>query len=137
VQQGSGEACSFTFQLGLDGRWSYDAVHEVRNGGFLAGSGTSTLVFQGYPLLIDARRSGGLGVTVVPIWNMPFSLTSVEYANLLPAASFSLLVRSGIVSAARFSLAPDGTYGIDASSASLLQLDTYKGLRRLTVLAPI
>ena len=69
---------------------------------------------------------------------MPFTDTSVEYANLLPAAgTFALLVRSGIVSAAHFSLGPDGTYTIDPSSASLLQLDNYRGLRRLTVLAPI
>ena len=137
VQQGSGEVCSFGFKLGLDGRWSYDPAHDLTNGGFLSGSGTSTLVFQGYPLLIDARAAGGVGVTVVPIWAMPFSTRSVEYANLLPAASFALLVRSGVVSSAQFSLTPEGTYVIAPSSASLLRLDSFKGLRRLTVTAPI
>ncbi len=137
VQQGSGEVANFSFKLGLDGHWSYDAAHDVTGGGFLAGRGTATLAFYGYPLLIDARAAGGWGVTVVPIWGMPFSLTSVAYANLLPASNFSLLVHSGVVSPASFSLAPDGTFAIASGATSLLQLDTYHGLRRLTVVKPL
>jgi len=67
---------------------------------------------------------------------MPFSLTSVAYANLLLASNFSLLVHSGVVSPASFSLAPDGTFAIASGATSLLQLDTYHGLRRLTVVRP-
>jgi hypothetical protein len=88
-------------------------------------------------MLVDARAAAGSGVTVVPIWGMPFSTTSVEYACLLPAASFALLVRSGVVSAASFSLAPNGTFSIAPTSTSLLALDTFKGLPRLRVTAPL
>ncbi len=68
---------------------------------------------------------------------MPFSTTSVEYACLLPAQYFALQVRSGIVSQASFSLAPNGTFTIDPSATSLLALDTFNGLRRLNVIAPL
>jgi hypothetical protein len=137
VQQGSGEVANFAFKLGVDGHWSYGASCDVIAGGFLSGAGTPVLGFYGYPLLIDARASGGTGVTVEPIWGMPFSTTSVEYANLLPAPSFALLVRSGVVSRASFSLAPNGTFSIDPSATSLLSLDTFHGLRRLNVIAPL
>jgi hypothetical protein len=132
VQQGSGEVANFSFKLGVDGHWSYAAVHDIAAGGFLGGAGTSTLVFYGYPLQVDARAAGGTGVTIQPIWGMPFNTTSVEYACLLPAQSFALQVRSGVVSAASFSLAPDGTFAIAPSASSLLSLDTFHGLRRLT-----
>jgi hypothetical protein len=137
VQQGSGEVTSFTFKLGLDGRFTYEAVHDVAHGGFLAGPGTSALEFLGYPLLVDARAAGGTGVTIQPISGMLFGPTSVEYAVLLPAANFNVQVRSGVVSAARFSLAADGTFTIDPSSTSLLGLDIFHGLRRLSVLRPV
>jgi hypothetical protein len=137
VQQGSGEAASFNFKLGVDGHWSYAPAYDVSSGGFLTGAGTSTLGFYGYPLLVDARAAGGTGVTVQPIWGMPFSSTSVEYANLLPAASFALQVRSGIVSSATFSLATNGTFTISSTAMSLLALDTFHGLGRLKVIAAL
>jgi hypothetical protein len=137
VQQGSGVVANFFFKLGVDGHWAYSAASEVSSGGFLTGAGTSTLAFYGYPLLVDARASGGSGVVVQTIWGMPFSTTSVEYANLLPAQYFALQVRSGVVSAASFSLAPGGVFTIDSSATSLLKLDTFHGLQRLNVIAPL
>jgi hypothetical protein len=137
VQQGSGVVANFHFQLRVDGHWAYSAANDVANGGFLAGAGTSILAFYGYPLLIDARAAGGTGVTVQTIWGMPFSTTSVEYANLLPAQYFGLQVRSGVVSKASFSLSPNGTYTIDSGATSLLSLDNFHGLRRLNVMAPL
>jgi len=71
------------------------------------------------------------------MWNMPFALTSVEYANLLPAASFALIVHSGVVSSAQFSLTPQGNYVVRPGATSVLRQDTYKGMPRLTVTAPI
>jgi hypothetical protein len=137
VQQGSGVVANFSFKLGVDGHWSYSAANDVAVGGFLAGAGTASLAFYGYPLLVDARAAGGTGVTVQTIWGMPFSPTSVEYANLLPAQYFALQVRSGVVSSASFSLAPNGTFTIDPTATSLLSLDTFHGLRRLNVIAPL
>jgi hypothetical protein len=137
VQQGSGEVATFSFKLGVDGRWSYNAAYSVSAGGFLDGAGTSTLTFYGYPVLVDARAAGGAGVTIQPIWGMPFSPTAVEYACLLPAQSFALQVRSGVVSSASFALAPNGTFTIAPSATSLLAADSFNGLRRLKVIAPL
>ncbi len=137
VQQGSGVVCDFNFRLGVDGRWSYSAAYDRSAGGFLSGAGTSTLTFFGYPLLVDARASGGTGVEVETIWGLPFTTTSVQYVDLLPASYFALLVRSGVVSNARFSLGTNGTFVIDPSATSLLSLDTFNGLRRLNVIASL
>ena len=137
VQQGSGDVANFSFKLGVDGKWSYSAALDVSSGGFLAGSGTSTLTFFGYPLLIDARDAGGTGVTVQPIWGMPFSTTSVEYACLLPAQSFALQVRSGVVSTATFSLSPSGAFAVSPSSTSLIALDKFDGLTRVRAIAAL
>jgi len=137
VQQGSGVVADFNFQLDVNGHWQYKAPYDVLNGGFLAGAGSSTLGFYGYPLLVDARAAGGTGVTVQTIWGMPFSTTSVEAANLLPAQYFALQVRSGIVSQATFSLSQKGVFTIDSGAMSLLSLDTFHGLQRMNVIAPL
>lgn len=137
VQQGSGEVANFSFKLGIDGKWSYSAGYDVSAGGFLGGSGTSTLTFFGYPILVDARAAGGTGVTIQPIWGMPFSTTSVEYACLLPAQSFALQVRSGVVSTATFSLSPTGAFAISPSATSLISLDSFHGLTRLRAIAAL
>jgi hypothetical protein len=137
VQQGSGEVADFSFKLGVDGHWSYSAAYDIGAGGFLAGNGTSTLTFFGYPVLVDARAAAGAGVTIVPIWGMPFNTTCVEYACLLPAASFSLLVHSGVVSGASFALASNGAFSIAPGSTSLLSMDTFHGLRRISAIAPL
>ena len=137
VQQGSGQVANFTFKLGVDGKWSYSAALDVSNGGFLAGNGTSTLTFFGYPVLIDARDAGGTGVTIQPIWGMPFSTTSVEYACLLPAQSFALQVRSGVVSTATFSLSPTGAFAVSSSATSLIALDKFNGLTRVRAIAAL
>jgi hypothetical protein len=137
VQQGSGEVANFSFKLGVDGKWSYSAALDVSSGGFLSGNGTSTLTFFGYPLLIDARDAGGTGVTVQPIWGMPFSTTSVEYACLLPAQSFALQVRSGVVSTATLSLSPTGAFAVSPSSTSLIALDKFNGLTRVRAIAAL
>ncbi|HEY1296214.1 MAG TPA: hypothetical protein VGJ60_24310 [Chloroflexota bacterium] len=137
VQQGSGEVANFSFKLGVDGKWSYTTALDVVSGGFLAGNGTSTLTFFGYPLLVDARAAGGTGVTVQPIWGMPFSTTSVEYACLLPAQSFALQVRSGVVSTATFSLSPTGEFAVSPLSTSLIALDKFNGLTRVRAIAAL
>lgn len=137
VQQGSGEVANFAMKLGIDGKWSYSAAYDVSAGGFLGGNATSTLTFFGYPLLVDARAGGGSGVTIQPIWGMPFNTTSVEYACLLPAESFALQVRSGVVSAAAFSLSQSGAFSISPSASTLIALDTFHGLTRLKAIAAL
>jgi hypothetical protein len=133
VQQGSGEVTSFSFKLGLDGRFSYSSSLDVGSGGFLNGNGTSTLDFLGYPLCVDARSAGGAGVTIEPIWGMPFSTTHVQLAYLLPAPYFALQFNPGH---AQFSLAPNGTFSFDSALSPYLRLENRGGLTVLTVLAP-
>jgi hypothetical protein len=137
VQQGSGQVASFSFRLGLDGRFAYDPSFDASRGGFLAGQGTSTLQFLGYPLLVDARLAGGVGLTVHPVWGLPFTLTQVQFLDLLPAARFVLQTESGVLTQAQFALDPDGRFHFDESQASWLRLSRFNGLSRLEVLAPL
>lgn len=137
VQQGSGVVVDFLFRLEVDGAITYDLDNDVANGGFVSGYGTSTLEFFGYPILIDARKAGGTGATIQPIWGMPYATTSVLFANLLPAASFSLQVQSGVVSNVWFWLDQDGAFGFNAAQVPYLKLDSFNGLTRMTVLQPL
>ena len=137
VQQGSGQVASFTFRLGVDGRFSYDPAFDVARGGFLAGQGTATLQFLGYPLLVDGRRAGGVGLTIQPIWGMPFTFTQVQFADLLPASRFVLQTESGVLTQGEFSLDTRGGFHVDSALASLLRLSRFHGLNRLEVLAPL
>lgn len=127
------EVASFTFKLLVNGTFWYD---QSRFGGYIAGFGTSTLQFFGYPILVDARAANGAGVTIVPI-GMPFSYTSVEYADLLPAQSFALLVNSGIVTKAVFSLNDNGGFSFDSSLDPYLSWQKFNGLTLLKVLGPL
>jgi Tc toxin complex TcA C-terminal TcB-binding domain/Repeat of unknown function (DUF346) len=127
VQQGSGEVTSFNFKLGLDGTFSYDPSYDISRGGFLAGSGTSTLKFLGYPILVDARAAGGTSLTILPIWGMPSSPTSVQLATLLPAPIFVLYI-SGAATKAVFSLDVHGNFSFDNSLSPYLELQTFQGL---------
>jgi hypothetical protein len=140
VQQGSGQVTSFQFKLGLDGNFSYDhdLSYDISNGGFLAGNHTSTLEFLGYPILVDARAAGGVGLTIQPIWGMPFTSTAVQFVNLLPAPRFTLQVNSGVPTRAVFSLNIQGTFSFDNSSLSpYLELQKFHGLTLLKVKAPL
>jgi hypothetical protein len=130
VQQGSGVVTSFSFQLNPDGTFSYD---QSQCGGFLGGNGTSTLEFFGYPLLVDARAAKGSGLTIQPIWGMPFSPTAVEFANLLPAQGFMLQVNAAQDTKAIFLLDVQGNFSFDSSLSSYLELESFNGLTLLKV----
>lgn len=136
VQQGSGQVARFAFQIDGNGMFQYD---EARFGGFLRGRGTRTLELLGYPILVDARRSGGDGVTISPVQSLPFAVSSVDCANLLPADGFRLLVRSGRVSDAGFNLSESGAFTPQGGSASQLTVAPggFHGLTLLSVNGPI
>jgi hypothetical protein len=140
VQQGSAVVCDFVFALKLDGTFSYNPSIDVAAGGFLKGNDTKTLEFYGYPVLVDARISIDVqakdpepawGITIQPIWDMPFATTGVQYADLLPAKGFQLQNKSAIVSSAIFDLSVNGT--VSFAPTLPLKLDTFNGLNRLTV----
>lgn len=138
VQQGSGVVTDLVFTLKLDGTFSYVSSYDRSNGGFLSGNGTRKLEFYGYPILVDARDAidaqaadtvPAWGLTIQPIWGMPFTTTGVQYADLLPAKGFQLQIKSGIVSQATFDLSTDGTFSFNSSLP--LQLNTFNGLKLL------
>jgi len=140
VQQGSGVVCDFIFKLDVDGMFSYDPSFGLAAGGFLEGAGTNRLEFYGFPVLVDSRISidaqsmdpePAWGVTIQPIWDMPFAKTGVIFADLLPAKGFQLQNKSGIVSTATFDLSPAGN--ISFVPTLPLKVDTFNGLSRLTV----
>lgn len=130
-QQSSGVLATATAALDTQGRWTYGGQYA----GYLGGNGTTTLTFLGYPLIVDARASGGTGLDVQPIWGNTFTSTSVQTLVLLPAKPFSLQVRGGVVSTVSFGLTDDGRIIFDAGQP--LAVDTFHGLTRLTVTRPI
>jgi hypothetical protein len=137
VQQGSGEVSPFTFKVGLDGNITYAADLDVSKGGFLRGNNTTTLEFVPYPICVDTRAAGGIGVILQPIWGMPFSYTHTTLAYLLPDQWFQIQVDSGIVTKAAFTLDLHGTFSFDPSLTPYLRLTTSHGIPLLTALGPL
>ncbi|HEX8493987.1 MAG TPA: hypothetical protein VF658_14165 [Pyrinomonadaceae bacterium] len=136
VQQSPGMVSPFLFRLKPDGTFSYEEKYDISRNGFLAGQGTSTLQFLGYPLLVDARASGGKGVGIRPP-GTPVTPTSVQFANLLPAPGFSLQINSGTSTTPQFGLDVSGKFSFDSSSAQYFRLETFHGLTTLKVIAPL
>ncbi|HEY0641127.1 MAG TPA: hypothetical protein VGD67_26140 [Pseudonocardiaceae bacterium] len=130
-QQGSGRTVNFRAALRRDGTWWYDA----RFDGYMAGRGTGTLTFYGYPLIVDARAAGGTGVLVHPVAGLAFDTSGVQTVVLLPADPYHLQVRAGVVAEPDFRLDDNGVFSFDAGAP--FALDTFDGLTRLTVTGPI
>ncbi len=136
VQQSPGVVAAFKFRLKPDGNFSYNEEYDINRNGFLAGNGTTTLQFLGYPLLIDARAAGGAGVGISPT-GTPLTTTSVQFANLLPAPGFSLQINPGPVTTQRFNLDTQGNFSFDSSAAQYFKLESFHGLTMLKVIAPL
>lgn len=134
-QQGSGVVVNFRTALRRDGTWFYDPRYDIAAGGYVAGTGTSTLTFYGFVLLVDGRAGGGTGILVHNVWGLQFDYSGVETVVLLPANVFVLQVRSGELSRAQFAL--DDRGGINFDPSLPLSVDRYDGVRRLTVTAPL
>jgi hypothetical protein len=133
VKQGTVVA-SLKFTLGLDGKFSYESQFS----GFLAGHGTSTLEFLGYPILVDARAAKGAGLSITGGPEMPFTLTAVQFAVLLPSpTNFALQVNSGPATRGVFSLDPGGIFSFDNSLDPYLEFQTFNGLTLLKVKGPL
>jgi hypothetical protein len=130
-QQGSGVVVNFRTALLQNGTWSYS--HDFDD--YVAGNGTSTLTLYGFALLADGRAGGGTGIGVHYVWGLPFTYSGVQTAVLLPAHVFALQVRSGEVSGARFAMDDHGELTFDPVMP--LAVDTFDGMRRLTVTAPL
>src|SRR5262245_50617885 len=122
VEQGAAIPAVSGGVLGNDGHWSYDPKYDIHNNGFLAGRGTSTIQFLGYPCIIDARRSGGSVLDVSPlVADRPTSM--VQLLNLLPPQApggFELIVSSAVRQPeATFTLTADGTFVAVGSAVTI------------------
>ncbi|HWG98989.1 MAG TPA: hypothetical protein VNV66_06625, partial [Pilimelia sp.] len=132
VQQSSGELANLSFALGADGRFSYDPSLDVDAGGVLSGRGSPTLQFIGHRVCLDARSAGGSGVSVHPVWGMPFSRTGLQYVALLPQRRLALRLEPGSDSPLRFAVAANGTISHDPSLAPYLHTSRVGGHQVLT-----
>jgi hypothetical protein len=133
VQQGSGLGSSFSFKLRADGNFEYESTYDVAAKGFLAGNRTSTLIFRGYPFLIDATAINGIGVDLIDIWGLEFARNGVQFANLLPMTPYRLQVESGQLADATFVVNLDGTTTLDQGARFKLTRDKFHGVPRIRV----
>lgn len=140
-QHAAGIVGDFEVTLKPSGLFTYDQAYDIDSGGFLGGYGTSALELLGYPLLVDARRSGGTGVAVQPLWVVPpeiqFTERSVQFVNLLPTDRPLALQFNGGLSQAIFNVERDGRVAFHGALSPHLAVDAFHRLTRLTVLGPI
>ena len=101
--------------------------------GFLQGMGTTTLTILGYPLLVDARNTGGSGLRVDPGNGVPFAASGVAYVNMLPEYTYALEFEDGVPSLATFSVTDAGEITLHQELPWELSLDHFHGVPRLTV----
>ena len=141
VTTGSAVQAGFSFELGLNGLFNFNTQFSP----FLKGNGTSTIVFEGYPLLIDATAMLPSGaVYVAPIWynsatdvlgnSVPFSNDRVIMGNFLPLRN-AWGDRYGLQSANTnylFTVDLSGNFNIYGSPK--LRLDKWHGLTRIKAL---
>ena len=136
VQQGSAMVSSFIFRIRDDGRFDYDPSHDLSKGGFLGGLGTSTLVFRGYPFLLDATQVGEQ--VFFDAHGQKSARNGVQFANLLPmqipflitfiGGSVTQTDRLGVI------VHPDGTSKLEPpGTACKVTLDSFHGVPRLTI----
>ena len=128
VQQGSSLVSSFTYALNTNGTFSYNPTYDLDNGGFLGGQGTSTLVFYGYPVVIDIRAANKPLLLIADIPSN--SVNSVLIASLLPVhpSRLHLITDSSIVTSASFGVDVNGQLKVDPASAASFVISKFKGI---------
>jgi phage baseplate assembly protein W len=121
VQPGSGRVGSFNFQLTLDGKFAYDTTLDFSQGGFLKGQGSNTLTFLGYPAAVNATAVSSL-LIIQGVFNFPDSHTGKADMVLLPANSYALQFKSGVVSDLFFNVELNGSISFDPSQSDSLKV---------------
>lgn len=138
VTTGSAVQAGFGFELGLDGLFKFNTKLLP----FLKGNGTSTIVFEGYPLLVDVTALVNVPtVYITPIWsvgklgdNVPFSNDKVIMGNFLPLRN-AWGDRYGLQSSdARYFFTVDSMGNFNIQGSSKLRLDRFQGIARIKAL---
>lgn len=134
VQQGAAMTSSFAFTLRADGRVEYDPKFEYSTGGFLEGQDTSTLVFRGYPILLDATQVGEK-VNFLNIKGLLAAGNGVLFVNLLPMnVAFRIVVKgSGVTEMTPLSVQVDTSGAITLIPEEHFSRDTFNGLARIKI----
>jgi hypothetical protein len=133
VLQGSALVASFTYGLDVNGKFFYDSAYDLSNGGFLEGQNTSTLVFYGYPIVIDTRAAG---TSLLLLGDIPScQVNSVLLVNLLPANGIHLNTDTLGITRSSFGVALDGKLLVEPSSVASFVVGLFKGIPRIEATA--
>jgi hypothetical protein len=137
-QQGAALVSSWEIELGIDGLFKYNPEYDIANRGFLGGHGTSTVVFFGYPFLVDATKSGGnffIFSQILSCANPGASFNNlVVFSNLLPMKTpFAMQVESGIGNISGVLVRLDGTIDLQPLGEYELLSDDFNGLTRISL----
>jgi hypothetical protein len=122
VQQGSGQLAYLSFKVGQDGIISYQPAYDVNDGGFLSGTGTTTLTFHGYRLQIDGSALGTSRWSILTITGLPYSSEPTRNLNILPAPVFTLRSDDREVDDLSFFIDLSGTVSFDPALSARMQL---------------
>ena len=135
----------FNFDIGKDGRLNVDAKYAQ----FTEIEALNTLIVKGFPVLIDGRLNGtnGLGTFgIYGIWDaqLPDNHTLWSDSKVVVGNFFPILEGHGYMQlyAAAGGVGKDGfrvdiNGNLSVSDPSLLKIDTFNGMRRVTVLGDI
>ncbi|MEW6429928.1 MAG: hypothetical protein AB1730_00355 [Myxococcota bacterium] len=81
---------SFQFTVDASGAVTYPSAKDVSQGGFLRGSGTSTLIVEGFPVVVDASTLSESVFTVRGLMAVNQPSNSPVTLRLIPATNYSL-----------------------------------------------
>lgn len=141
VAPGSGVQGGFGVKLDFTGKFDFNA----RALPFLKGKDTKTLIFKGYPVLIDATAITDWALLVLPaVWynstdtigdSVPLAKNKVLMGNLLPLRTgdgYNFLTDQGLTTDYFFTIDLKGVFQV--SDPTKLSLDKFNRLTRITVL---
>ena len=117
-QPGSGIVADMNYTVGIDGKVGFP----VSCNGFLSGSGTATLVVDGYPLLVDTVHADGNLLSLVNI-GVFAEAPRYLFAVLVPAEGYDPQTVNGVFSHG-FGVQRDGSITFDPSVAGRYVLTT-------------
>lgn len=133
VQQGSALVASFTYGLDVNGKFFYDSTYDLSNGGFLEGQSTSTLVFYGYPIVIDTRAAN---TSLLLLGDIPScQVNSVLLVNLLPVDGIRLNTDTLGVTQSSFGVDLEGKLLVASPSVASFTVGLFKGIPRIEATA--
>jgi protein involved in polysaccharide export with SLBB domain len=117
-QPGSGIVAEMSYTVGLDGTVSYPASCD----GFLGGSGTSTLIVEGYPIFIDAIKADSDLLSLVNI-GLAAQAPRFLFAVLVPANGYDPQTANGVFSSG-FAVHQNGSITFPADATDRYVLST-------------